>query len=183
MNIRRISIIAIALTLVVGATWAQDIDQLPGYVALDDLEVFDPEQVKVDVDLRESMVKMAAGAMQDDEKLAQLLDSVRRIRVKAGSPGATDPASIRAAIDSAVSRLESSGWYRMVTIRGEDEAVYVLAKEADGVIQGLTAMILDGDEEVALVNIAGSMDPELVGSLMSHMDDLDDLDLDFDTDD
>jgi len=181
MRTLRTSIIALAVTLVCVAAPAQTADQLPGYLALEDLDIFAPGEVEVDVDLRDSMVKVIAGAgAQRDEDFSKILDGIKRIRVKAGSAEGKDPAGIRAAIDSAAARLEASGWYRMVTVRDEDEVVYVLALEGDNVIHGLTAMIHDGDEEVVLVNIAGDMTPEMIGSLLSHMDELKKFDLDLD---
>jgi len=108
----------------------------------------------------------------------ELLDGVQRIWVQVGSIENGDHAGIRATIEAAAANLEQSGWYRMVTVREEDELVYVLVVEGDGMIKGLTAMVHDSDDEVVLVNIAGDMDPKLIGTLMNHLDDLDDLDLD-----
>jgi hypothetical protein len=159
---------------------AQSVDQLPGFFALEDLDVFAPGEVKVDVDLRDSMIKVAAGAsVQHDENLATLLESVKRVRVKVGSSSTQSPAEIRATIETAASQLESQGWYRMVTLREGEETVFVMAREADNLIQGLTAMVHDGSDEVVLVNIAGDMDPDLIAMLIGNMDKLEDLDFDF----
>jgi VCBS repeat-containing protein len=159
---------------------AQSMDQLPGYFALEDLDFFEPDQVEVDVDLRDAMIKAAAGAAaQQDENLARLLEGVKRVRVKVGSVEGKDQAAIRSGIEAAVAQLEGSGWYRMVTVREETESVFVMAREGDNVVHGLTVMGHDGAEELVLVNIAGNMDPELIGALMKNMDNLEDLDFDF----
>ncbi len=179
MKVLRTSLIVLSLTLVALAGSAQTMDQLPGYFALEELDVFAPGEVEVDVDLRDSMIKAAASAADQDEKFGELLDGIRRVRVKVGTVRDVDPAAVRAAIDSAAAKLEQAGWYRMVTVRDETDTVYVLAIEGDGVIHGLTAMVFDEDGEVVLVNIAGTMDPEAVGSVISNMDNLDDLGVDF----
>jgi VCBS repeat-containing protein len=160
--------------------FAQTMEQHPGYFALEDLDVFEPDKVAVDVDLRDAMIKVAAGASaQQDENLSRLLETVKRVRVKVGVPRSRDVESIRSTIEGAASQLEGLGWYRMVTVREDEELVYVMAREGDNVINGLTVMVHDGSDEVVLVNIAGEMDPELIAELMKHMDKLDDLDFDF----
>lgn len=97
------------------------------------------------------------------------------IRVQVGSIAGRDESSVRASIDGAVERLEGSGWYRMITVRDEEESVYVLALERDGLLQGLSVFVHDGEKEVVLVNIAGDMDPELIGSLIRNVDQLEGL--------
>ncbi len=180
MRALRMTLIALSLALVAMAGSAQTVDQLPGYFALEELDVFKPGEVEVDVDLRDSMIKAAASAADQGEKFGELLDGIRRVRVKVGTVQDADPAAIRATIDGAAAKLEQAGWYRMVTVRDETDTVYVLAIEGDGRIHGLTAMVVDEDGEVVLVNIAGSMDPEAVGAVISNMDDLEDLGVDFD---
>ncbi len=179
MRAIRTSLIVLSLVLVALAGSAQTVDQFPGYFALEELEVFAPGEVEVDVDLRDSMIKAAASAAGQDEKFNELLNGIRRVRVKVGTVQNADPAAIRATIDAAAAKLEQAGWYRMVTVRDDEDTVYVLAIEGDGMIQGLAAMVFDEDGEVVLVNIAGTMDPEAVGSVISNMDDLDDLGVDF----
>lgn len=179
MKAIRTSWIVLSLTLVALAGSAQTVDQLPGYFALEELDVFAPDEVEVDVDLRDSMIKAAASGAAQDEKFGELLNGIRRVRVKVGTVQDADPTAIRATIDAAAARLEEAGWYRMVTVRDDEDTVYVLAIEGDGVIHGLTAMVFDEDGEVVLVNIAGTMDPEAVGRVISNMDDLDELGVDF----
>ena len=172
------TLIALALTSFVGGAAAQTVDQLPGYFALEDLDVFQPGEVEVDVDLRDSMIRAAASATEKDNEFKELLNGIRRVRVKVGTVGAGNPEAIRSTIDGAAAQLEGAGWYRMVTVRDDDETVYVLAIEGDGLIHGLTAMVFDDDGEVVLVNIAGEMEPEAVGRVISNLEDLEDLGVD-----
>jgi len=51
MRTIRTAIIALAVTLVCVVAPAQNVDHLPGYFALEDLDIFAPGEVEVDIDL------------------------------------------------------------------------------------------------------------------------------------
>jgi len=80
MKTLRISIIAVSIIVVSFAASAQTASQHPGYFALEDLNIFGPGEAEVDVDLRDSMIRAAAAAADQDEKFGELLDGVQRIR-------------------------------------------------------------------------------------------------------
>jgi len=155
---------------------AQSVESLPGYFAIEDLGVFADGELEVDIDLRGAMAKIvAAAAANEDPQFSAAMEKIQRIRVQVGSVAGRDASGVRAAIDGAVKELEGSGWYRTVTVRDEEEAVYVLALESGGLLRGLSVLVDDGEEEVVLVNIAGDMDPEVIGSLISNIDQLEGL--------
>jgi hypothetical protein len=64
----------------------------------------------------------------------------------------------------------------MVRVDGDDEFVRVYVKQGTDTIDGLTVLVNDAFEEAVLVNIVGSLDPELTGRLIGSMDQLPDLD-------
>jgi hypothetical protein len=155
---------------------AQSVESLPGYFAIENLGVFADGELEVDIDLRGPMAKIVAAATaEEDPQFSAAMDKIQRIRVQVGSVAGRDSSGVRAAIDGAVKKLEGSGWYRMITVRDEEEAVYVLALESGGLLRGLSVLVDDGGEEVVLVNIAGEMDPELIGSLIRNVDQLEGL--------
>jgi hypothetical protein len=166
-------LLACGLLLVATTPMAQSIESLPGYFALEQLGVFGDGELEVDIDLRGAMAKIVSAATaNEDPQFSAAMEKIQRIRVQVGSVADRDQTVIRATIDGAVKRLEASGWYRTVTVRDEEEAVVVLALEQAGLLRGLTVFVHDGDEEVVLVNIAGDMDPEAIGSLISNVDQL-----------
>lgn len=147
----------------------------PGYVSLTELSPFGPDGAEIDVDLQGPMVQLiAAAAAQDEPEIAAMLQGIRRIRVLSGEP---DPAMgpMRDRIATAASELEAAGWSRIVRVRDEDELVIVLVRPEGERFSGITVMVLDGDDEVALVNIAGDIDPAMISRLMASMDELPDL--------
>jgi hypothetical protein len=168
--------LACGLLLAASPGLAQSVGSLPGYFAIEELGVFAGGELEVDIDLRGAMAKLiSAAAASEDPGFSAAMDKIHRIRVQVGSVADRDPSGVRAVIDGAVTRLEGAGWYRMITVRDEGESVNVLALEGGGLLRGLSVLVHDGDDEVVLVNIAGDMDPELIGSLISNIDQLDGL--------
>lgn len=173
MMSKRVSLCAVVLIAAAGFAAGQSVERPPGYFALEDLDVFADGQVEVDIDLRGSMAKIVAAATStQDPEFSAAMEKIQRIRVQVGSAEGRDPAMLRSTLEGAVTSLEQSGWYRMVSVRDEEETVYLMALERAGVIQGLTALVYDGDGEVVLVNIAGELSPEMIGSLVSNIDQL-----------
>lgn len=171
-----VSLCAVVLIAAAGFAAGQTVERPPGYFALEDLDVFAHGQVEVDIDLRGSMAQIVAAATsKEDPEFSAAMEKIQRIRVQVGTPEGRDPAMLRSTIEGAVADLEQAGWYRMVAVRDEDEVVYLMALENSGIIQGLTALVQDGDEEIVLVNIAGEMSPEMIGSLISNIDQLEGL--------
>jgi hypothetical protein len=171
MRASAIRLLAGALLLVASSGFPQSVENLPGYFAIEGLGVFADGELEVDIDLRGPMAKIVAAATAaEDPQFSAAMEKIQRIRVQVGSIAGRDEPSIRATIDGAVDRPEGSGWYRMITVRDEEESVYVLALERDGLLRGLSVFVHDGEEEVVLVNIAGDMDPELIGSLIRNVD-------------
>ena len=116
---------------------------------------------------------LASSAEGGDSDLAQLVREVTRVRVLVGPVRAGESAALAATLRTAVDRLESEGWNRLVSIReGGSEEVAVLSLEGGGLIRGLTVLVLDGDEAV-LVNLVGEMRPEAMGRLLGSLDSLD----------
>ena len=176
MRAATVRLLAVALLLVASSGFPQSVESLPGYFAIEGLGVFADGELEVDIDLRGPMAKIVAAATADeDPQFSAAMEKIQRIRVQVGSIAGRAASDIRATIDGAVEQLESSGWYRMITVRDEEESVYVLALERDGLLRGLSVFVHDGEAEVVLVNIAGDMDPELIGSLIRNVDQLEGL--------
>ena len=58
----------------------------------------------------------------------------------------------------------------MVRVVSEGEQIYLFSIDgSDGNIAGLTALVNDGGEEAVVANLAGSIDPVLLGSMLSHL--------------
>ena len=85
-----------------------------------------------------------------------------------------DPAVVADRIAGAVIQLESQGWTRVVRVENGFEQVYVYSMDGgNGTIAGLTALVNDGGDEAVVANIAGAIDPVLLGSMMTRLGDID----------
>jgi hypothetical protein len=148
----------------------------PGAVALEELGAFGPDGAAIDVDLQGPMVQLvAAAAAENDPEVAELLRSIRRIRVMSGVPG-NDWPHMRDRFETVARDLENRGWNRIVRVREDDELVLVLVMPAGDRFAGLTVLVLEGGDEAALVNIAGDIDPATIGRLSMVLDEVPDLD-------
>ncbi len=94
-------------------------------------------------------------ASEEVRELRPYLRHVYRVEVttyEAGRPlaaGTFDPMRLRA--------LRRDGWQTAVTVREEDEAVWILYRARHGAIHDLYVLVLD-QEEVALIRLRGSFD-------------------------
>lgn len=171
----RIKLFVLSVVLIGGLIAIPAEAQGLGYFPVEELGVLNPGSLEVDVNLEGSTLQIAAGALQDqDPRIKDLVSGLTRVRVQVGSAEGLDPAMVADRIAGAGDRLESQGWTRIISVEDGDEHVYVYSIDGgDGNIAGLTALVSDGGEEVVVANIAGSIDPVLLGSAMSHMHTLD----------
>ena len=173
MTYRRVVLCCLAGLAFAASGAGQTPENLPGYFALEELGLFQDGNIEVDIDLKGSMAQVLAAATADeDPTFSAAMEKIQRIRVQVGTTADADRDRIRATVDGAVARLEQSGWYRMVAVRDDEEVVYLMALESAGVLQGLTVFVDDGDGELVLVNVAGEMSPEVIGSLVRNVDQL-----------
>jgi hypothetical protein len=153
------------------------VERHPGYFPLEEMKLFNVEELEADVDLAGAALQMVAGAVeQEDSSLAELVGQLERIRVRVGPIAAADRPSAEAEFQRAISELEAAGWSPTLRVNAEEALVRMYTKEADGLIVGLTVLVSDDFEEAVLVNIVGRLDPRLIGRLIASMDELPDLD-------
>lgn len=166
------AVLAILLFGLAAATaGAQDAGRYP----VEDLGLLDPTDIDVDINLEGASLQIAAGALQDqDPKLLELVSGLSRVRLQVGSIDHLDPSAVLDRIATAKQQLEARGWIRIIQVEEGNERTYVYSMDSpEGRIAGLTALVADGDEEGVVVNIAGDIDPVLLGSVMARMGDLD----------
>lgn len=163
------STIAVAVLLGISATvvaQSEDVMAHPGFFPLEELRVLDPEDVTVDVNIAGAMMSLIAAATENaDPEFASVVSQLKRIRVLVGESDEGNVAEINRRIDAAGRRLIKDGWQVVVKFRNENESVRILVRERDGLVEGLTVLVVNSPDEIALVNIVGRMDPEHIGRL------------------
>jgi hypothetical protein len=145
-----------------------------GYYPIEEMGIFSEGDLEVDVDLSGAMLRVAAGAMENqDEHIAELVANLERVRVQVGAPSGVDAATVAQKIAAAKATLEGAGWKKILSVEESDEHVYLYALESAGNIVGLTVFVSEGSEEVVVVNIVGDINPETLGRLLANMKDFD----------
>ncbi len=167
-QVTRLGLALLVLTITVIPAAAQD---TRGVYAVEDVGILDPANLEVDINLEGSSLKIAAGAMQDqDPRLRELVSNLTRVRVQVGSVEGMDQRIVADRISAAVSQLEALGWVSVVRVVSASEQIYLFSIDgSDGNLAGLTALVNDGGDEAVVANLAGSIDPVLLGSVMSHL--------------
>jgi len=74
-------------------------------------------------------------------------------------------------------QLKSSGWEPIVQVNEDDEQVLVYTKMTGGNMEGMTVMVVDGEEAV-FVNVIGQLNPVELAKVMDSFD----VDIDLDKD-
>jgi hypothetical protein len=156
--------------------------------------MFDSEPV-VEVNLRGSLLRLAAEAARADEpEAALMLDGLRGVTVRIYPTGPTRELAVSRLADVGRS-FEADGWLTLVRVRslpdddGSEGDVWVYVRDEGEAFGGMAVMAVDEDEEQAVfVLIDGTIDPSQVGALSRRFADVDidedeDADVDVDRDD
>lgn len=131
----------------------------------------------VDITLDEEMMKFAAAFVgndsggsdpdDDDAKVKKLLQGLKGVYVKSfkfEKDGVYTPADV----EPFRTQLAAPGWTRMVDIKsklGENVEVFTLLQ--GGTIGGLAVIAME-PRELTIVNIVGTIDPQVIGDLGGH---------------
>ena len=129
----------------------------PGYFPIDELGVFSGADTSVEINLTGAMLRMIGKVtVEEDPEFAAIVSDLEAITVRIAPTEKLDLVATREAMSRGAARLEELGWQAMVRIRDEDEQVYIYHRESDGEIAGMTVLVVDDDEAVA-VNLIGAI--------------------------
>jgi hypothetical protein len=159
-----------------GVASAQDVDKktrsLPGYVDFEAMKMFRNQEPRVEVFLKEPMIKLVSRAMGNDEPdLRDLLAKLQLVRVQVFDIDNTMVKEFTEVTNATTAELDKKGWERIVRVREENENVdiYLLPSEGFESILGIVVMVAEDDEAV-FVNIVGEINPDDVSRLGDQFD-------------
>jgi len=172
-NFIRTTLAAATLSLASAtSTWAVE-ETEPGFV---DIGQFAPSAAGqfVEVNLSPVMLKFAAKiAAHQEPEAAELINSLKRIRVNIVGMDDSNRADTVAKIDSIRRKLESQGWTQLVTVRdrndGDNVDVHVKQRGGDN-IDGLVVTIIDKKGEAVFVNIVGNISADQLATIAEKFD-------------
>ncbi len=142
----------------------------PGFVAIEQMDVFSPEDTEVDINISGALLSMVAAATRaENPDFAEAVGRLVRIRVRVGSLTGERLEQARERVDGVLVGLERGGWQRNLFVRdGASEVTMLLRPDGDEV-HGMILMAFDGSK-VAMVNLVGTIDPELIGRILAELD-------------
>lgn len=140
---------------------------------------------RVEVNLRGSLLRLAAAATRDDDPDAALmLDGLRAVTVRIYSAADASRPQILSSMTDLGREFEREGWMTMVRVRSlpnddeNDGDVWVYVLDDGDNFGGLAVMAMDEeDHDAVFVHIDGTIRPEDVARLTSKFGDID-IDID-----
>lgn len=169
---RKPILFTIALLFLAAASGsAQKLEDQPGYLPLEQLDLFPREQLTVEVNLEGALLRLVAEATKrEDPGFSSMIASLKAIKVRVFPLAGVDAGSVKARIGHAVRWLEDRGWESTVKVREHEEETYIYLKEIDGKIAGLTVLSMKPGDEAVVINIVGRIDPAQLGRLVQKFD-------------
>lgn len=146
------------------------LESLPGFFPAEHLDLVDPGEATVEINLQGAMLRMiSAFTGDDDPEFARLVGALDGIRVRSGVVSAADLPVLRQRIRAGQTWLERHGWLAMVRVQEGAEEVHVYTREDAGALVGMTILAVE-EGEVTTVNLIGRVDPALLAHLANGLD-------------
>jgi len=165
-----ITLVPVFLLLAAAAGRAQKLADQPGYVPIEQLDLFPREKLSVEINLEGALLNLiAAGARGSDPEFSSMIAGLKAIKVQAIPLKELDAGTVRSKIDRTVRWLEDHGWKSSMRFKDQGEETYMYLKETDGKISGLTLLSLEPGDEAVVINIVGRIDPEQIGRLSQSL--------------
>ncbi|MCI0452976.1 MAG: DUF4252 domain-containing protein [Candidatus Latescibacteria bacterium] len=169
---RHIALALVAALSLAGAARADDNEftALPGYVDFAPLARIS-EEAKVEVNLKGPMLGLVSKFVgHDDPELRDILANLKLVRVRVYDLTPEIEKEFLSAGTETTTRLDKSGWERIVRVREDNERVDIYFKPSKNAewIDGVLIIALDN--EAAFINIVGTIRPEDVGRISEHFD-------------
>lgn len=167
---RSFAVAALLVAAVSTAHAGQDKSSHPGYVSSDWSKSLTSKEPSVQVMLDPPLLKLIASASKEsDPDLNAVLSQLAFVRVNVVENVTSEPAKVTEAVDSQLTTLAGKGWSTIAKVRDDEQRADVLMKTSDeNKIVGFV-VIVSGDGELVLVNIAGDIDPDKFGASLGSL--------------
>jgi len=167
--------LSVALLAALTASVVPAMRAAPEAVDLDTLKLQLPENSgeRVDINIDSGLIGfMSRVAAKKEPEAAAFLRNIKKVQVRVYKQSGVSSAAALAGIEELRSRLDSQGWQRPVRVReakGGNVDIH-LRMGADEAIEGLVISVVDNKDELVLVNIVGSINPDQLGELAEQLD-------------
>lgn len=157
---------------------SEDFTKHPGYVDLDELDIFGEEEANVEVYLKQPMLELVSEfTKNEDPELYDVMKKLALVRVNVFEATRELTEKFKSQSSKIIKKLDERGWERVVRVREDDEYVNVCLKPSgdNKYIQGIVVLVVEEGDEAVFVNIVGDIHPEQIGRLGEILD-VDELD-------
>lgn len=134
---------------------------------------------QVSINLGTGLIKTALAFADDKDadKAASLMNNLDKIQVTVYELDQnTNIRGLGDLIDDKVNSLTRNGYEKIVTVRDGDEKVNILAKVENQYLHDAMVVVMDGDDELVIISLDGSLDLKQLAQLTDNLD----VDLDID---
>lgn len=91
-----------------------------------------------------------------------------------GEAEALDRQMVADRVGEAAAELQRTGWRQLIRVENAEERIFIYSVDGpDGTIAGLTALVSDVGKEAVVANLAGSIDPVLLGNILGRLGEMD----------
>jgi hypothetical protein len=121
----------------------------------------------VEVNVPTALIHLASQIVAKEEPdVAKLLDGLKLVRVNVIGLDDENRPELEKRAQKIRKDLSGNGWERVVTVQEKQQDVSVYLKMDDkGAVQGLTAVVIDGNDEAVFANVVGEIRPEQLAML------------------
>jgi hypothetical protein len=149
----------------------QTMKNQPGYLPIEQLNLFPPEKLSVEVNIEGPILRMVAAATKhDDPGFSAVIAGLKGITLQAFPLKGVDATAVKARIAGAVRWLEGHAWTASIKVRDKGAETYVYLKQSGDRIEGLTLLSVSPGDEAVVINIVGTIDPAQLGRIGQKFD-------------
>jgi len=145
----------------------------PGYVDFGAIEFFESEEARIEVYLKEPMLKLIGKFMKtDDPEMFDIMNKLLLVRVQVFDINRSVAGKLAEISSVTAKRLDGEGWDRLVRVREQDEHIDVYLKPSEdyNTVKGIVVMVINDNDEAIFVNIVGDINPDDISKLGGQFD-------------
>ena len=159
----RTVLVSMTVALLVGSCGITAPRSSEGFADLDSLGFADTDST-MSLSLGPTVLRMAAGSVDDDPATRELLLNLDGVRVKTWDVvGGQQRVAQR--IDEMSLKLQRQGWEAVISVQEQNERTHILVKMNGPDIAGLIVINMDAQEAV-IVNVMGNLSPQMFTKTM-----------------
>jgi hypothetical protein len=147
-------------------TAQEDYRSVPGYIAIEELPLFQENESSLELQIGESVIGVVArNAEKENPEFARILRKVRQIRSYSFDLSNAPRERIDQYYDQLNTSLLAAQWGIAYRMREPEATANIYTKSHEGEIAGMTIFSLDANNQFNVVNIVGNISLEDISEI------------------